>query len=374
MIVRNGNRAVVCVVTLAIMFLAGCVPETTFRASAPTDTPVQSTLTDTQRATLAATQAQTDTQIPVLPEPTPEPSATPTKALPTTTVTEPPRPTSTLVPPTKALPTATVTELPTPTSTLIPPTKVPRPTKVPEVQRQVRVLFSDDFSSGSVVWQTGAVDKWDGSKELGVSMSVVPDPEDSKDTLGNPRGNVAKFVTGDKPVWRDKEQLYWRMGWPSWNGDRTISVVTAPSAVMCDIFIPAGVRTGYGLMSVHRQNPATGESKSVAGFEVGSSGVLRGLARDTNGTDTRKDSVKLPIGRWFTLGMEFRPDGKIIYLLDGKPLFDLNSTLSVPVDGYPAGFYDAHAGIIKSSKVINDGMPAGFTVYNDNFRVVQYDE
>lgn len=233
-------------------------------------------------------------------------------------------------------------------------------------------MFSDDFSSGSIRWKAFEVDQWGDLKELGVSVGVVPDPINSTDTQGKLRGNVAKFEVTGSPVWRDLEKTFFRMGYPTWNGDKVIPLVAAPSAVMCDIFIPAGTNTTYGLLSVHRLNPSTGETRSVAGFEVSSIGILRGLARDGKGKDTRKDSVRLPIGRWFKLGMEFRSDGKVIYLLDNKPLFDLDYTLSVPIGDYPAGFMDAHAGIIKSNKDTNDGMPEGFTVYNDNFKVVRY--
>lgn len=71
--------------------------------------------------------------------------------------------------------------------------------------------------------------------------------------------------------------------------------------------------------------------------------------------------------------MEFRTDGKVIYLLDGVPVLDEKDTLSVPVDNnYKAGIVDVHAGLQINTPDKNNGVPAGVTIYNSGLRVIRY--
>ena len=169
--------------------------------------------------------------------------------------------------------------------------------------------------------------------------------------------------------------LWWRNILPDWCNCYPLQTVRAPSAIQVDVFKPSDLY-GIDMLAVHRLNKNTGDTISVAGFEVYSDDNLVLVVRDGQGNDTR---VSLKSGlfssdTWNTLRLDFELDGSVIPFVNGKNAYvNPSEPLKVPVDvEHDAGFVDGHAGLQSANQSQNDGYKDGQFLLNDNFMVFEY--
>ena len=208
-------------------------------------------------------------------------------------------------------------------------------------------------------------------------MEIVPDPTNSLDSEGKTRGNVLKHTIDGDPVqhldWGS--DLWWRALYSTWRNGVNVQTLPEPAVIQVDI-IKSTELLG-GILGFHRLNKKTGDSISVAAIEADRGDVLKLLARDGKGNDTR---LRLKAGlfdsrKWNTIAIELRPDGTLIPWINGINAYvDPTKPLKVPVDAeHDPGFMDAHAGYQIASPQKNDGIQNGLWLMNDNFMVIKYE-
>lgn len=236
----------------------------------------------------------------------------------------------------------------------------------------MRIVFGSDFERPIVyAWGSG---EWHTPMKIAGDYEVIPDPTNSMNKDGKPRGNVLKLRVSGPALPTDWDPShYWRAVFPSWmkGENRT---VRAPSAIKVDVFVPSSVHQWIGLLSVHRYNTVTGDKDSVAAYEIDAMGIPILYVNDGKG---RYERVKLESGlfhsgKWNTLELVLELNGNVIPLINGANAYrNKSDQLRVPVGDYPAGFVDGHAGIIAANQAPNDGMD-GLWILNDNFEVLEY--
>lgn len=316
------------------------------------------------------------------PTPTLDTKVTATKIVATQTAsvpTAPPTPTQTST--SRPMGTSTITPTPTLTST---PTKLPTQTatntpKPTETPRPMKIIFQRDFNSGQLDIVKASPDHWNFLHEDGTKVEVIPDPTNSLDANGKPRGYVMKATIQGDPVQHPDwgSNLWWRNGDPDWTYGYPVKLVRAPSAIQVDVHKPSDLY-GIALLGVHRQNKTNVDDRtSVAGIEIYRGDSLVQVVRDGQGKDTRTNLKPglFKSNQWNTLRLDFLTDGSVIPYVNGEnALMDPSHPLKVPVDDkYDAGFADGHAGLQSANQDKNDGFKDGQYLLNDNFMVFEYD-
>lgn len=275
-----------------------------------------------------------------LPNTIPSPSLSPTPI-------ETPFPTASAIWPTDTpsptvVPTSPPTETPIPSATAT-PTNTPSPTitNTSTATRPSLIVFKDDFRNGLIV--SDSMQTWNYVDRLGGTVTIGPDPLNSTDFDGNPRGNVLIYTVGDGPQLEETgtQWVYWIF--PKWNSGPRFPMVAAPCGVIHDVMIPDKPNYALGLGSEHRLNLADGSKTSVAAFGIHSDGSLIALVRDGKGHDTVVDNFgRVPFGEWFQMERRYDTDGTVTFKINGQPLV----RLKVPVGpNLPAGFIDSHGGL-----------------------------
>lgn len=250
----------------------------------------------------------------------------------------------------------------------------------------MKVVFSGDFESGSIVVGPSPVDQWIYDRQDGGKSRIVPitslfsDSALQVDGSGKPRGNVMKITMEGPavahPDWGSDTRGLWRAIYPAWQNGVPPQTLSAPCAVQVDIMMSKGL--GGGFLGVHRLNIETDDRTSVAAYEIEPNGKIKLLARDGKGNDKRvylQDGL-FKIGAWNTLRLEFLPDGSVMPYVNGRLAYrQMSDLLKVPVDdAHDAGFVDAHAGFILGGiGGGNDDVPKGAWLLNDNFIILRHD-
>jgi hypothetical protein len=272
-------------------------------------------------------------------------------------------------------PASTISAMETPSlphRTYLPIVEHSCPATIP-TPRPMRIVFNGDFERPIVyAWASG---EWHTPMKIAGDYEVIPDPTNSMNKDGKPRGNVLKLWVSGPALPTDWDpSRYWRTIFPSWmkGENRT---VRAPSAIKVDIFVPSSVHAYIGVLGVHRYNTVTGDKDSVAAFEIDEMGIPVLYVNDGKGNGER---VKLKSGlflngEWNTLELVLEPNGDVTPLVNEVIAYQNKSDqLRVPVGDYPAGFCDGHAGIIAANPAPDDGMD-GLWILNDNFEILEYE-
>lgn len=212
----------------------------------------------------------------------------------------------------------------------------------------------------------------------GATVEIVPDPTNSVDATGMSRGNVMKVTARapvELPTWSSG---YWQAGYPGWinfhaNGDGYVSPIPESAGISVDLWIDPQINHA-SLLGVHRMRVNSEVIRSVAGMEIHNHSDIVILARDDQGKDKRVPCRKglFKAGGWNTL--MFVVDvktGRVLPFINGTfALNSINEAPTVPVnDVTPGSFSDGHAGINFNMPRIDQMIPEGLVVLNDNFRV-----
>ncbi|MDE3089665.1 MAG: hypothetical protein KGJ80_09840 [Chloroflexota bacterium] len=295
---------------------------------------------------------------------TPTPTATNTA---TATATLTATPTLTSSPTTTPKPSSTLT------ATSVPQTATPTLTlaSFPQV-----IIFQDNFDNGL---NNGVASRehWNAPqiKQFGGKVEIVPDPTNSVDSLGNPRGNAMKATTGTAVPLNWGPGL-WQAIYPNWeyfhtNHDGYSDNIPGSSGIQVDVWVDPSI-TGFSVVSGHIKAPSS-NFNPVGGLEYhkGNVTVVAAEGGKYSKVNCIEGLLKPGWNTWTIIDMidSEKKISRMLPFINGK--FGLRSTEEAPTISYTGGtFFDAHAGINFNSPPNGWPMiPPGLVVLNDNFKV-----